>query len=81
MRTFALIAIQGKMLSFAEPMNILFELPIPADGVRSASDQTEAVFLSLVTRLHCYTCLVSVCLARVFFFNVDTALRFKSSNM
>ncbi len=31
-----------------------------------AADRTEAVFLSLVTRLHCYICLASGCLARVF---------------
>ncbi len=36
------------------------------DSVRSASDQTEAVFLSSVTHLHCYTCFASACLARVF---------------
>ncbi len=39
---------------------------LQADNVRSASDQTEAVFLSLVTRLHCCACLVSACLARIF---------------
>ncbi len=31
-----------------------------------AADQTEAVFLSSVTRLHCYACLVSACLVRIF---------------
>ncbi len=39
---------------------------LQADSVRSASDWTEAVFLSSVTRLHCYACLASACLVRVF---------------
>ncbi len=39
---------------------------LQADNVRSASDRTEAVFLSSVTRPHCYACLASACLARVF---------------
>ncbi len=33
---------------------------LQADSVRSASDQTEAVFLSSVTRLHCYACLARI---------------------
>ncbi len=36
------------------------------DSVRSASDQTEAVFLSSVTRLHYYAYLASACLAHIF---------------
>ncbi len=39
---------------------------LQADSVRSASDQTEAVFLSSVTRLHCYTCLASAFLGHIF---------------
>ncbi len=39
---------------------------LQVDSVRSASDRTKAVFLSSVTHLHCYACLVSACLARIF---------------
>ncbi len=39
---------------------------LQADSVHLASDRTEAVFLSSVTHLHCYACLASACLARVF---------------
>ncbi len=39
---------------------------LQADSVCSASDRTEAVFLSSVTRLHCYECLASACVTRVF---------------
>ncbi len=45
---------------------ILFEYRLQADSVRSASDLTEAVFLSSVTRLHCYARLASVYLTRIF---------------
>ncbi len=66
MQTYALIAIRGKMLSFAEPVN---DSLWSTDSRRIAfvRPQTEeAVFLSSVTRLHCYTCLASACLARIF---------------
>ncbi len=39
---------------------------LQADSVCSDSDWTEAVFLSSVTGLHCYTCLISACFARIF---------------
>ncbi len=39
---------------------------LQADSVHLASDRTDAVFLSSVTRLHCYACLASACLAHVF---------------
>ncbi len=39
---------------------------LQADSIRSASDRAEAVFLSSVTRLHCYACLALACLVRVF---------------
>ncbi len=39
---------------------------LQADSVCLASDWTEAVFLSLVTHLHCYACLALACLAHVF---------------
>ncbi len=35
-------------------------------NVVEALDQTEAVFLSSITRLHCYACLASACLSLVF---------------
>ncbi len=48
----------------SEWFSLKYQLQV--DSVRSASDQTEAVFLSSTTRLHCYTCLASACLERVF---------------
>ncbi len=39
---------------------------LQADSVLSSSDQTEAVFLSSVTRLHCYACLALACLTHFF---------------
>ncbi len=39
---------------------------LQADSVRLASDWTEAVFLSLVTRLHRYACLASARLTHIF---------------
>ncbi len=52
MRTYALIATRGKMLSFAEPMNdSLWSTDLQADSVHSASDRTETVFVSSVTHL------------------------------
>ncbi len=39
---------------------------LQADSVCSASDRTEPVFFSSVTRLHCYACLASACLAHIF---------------
>ncbi len=39
---------------------------LQTDSVCLASDQTEAVFLSSVTHLHCYAYLSSACLAHVF---------------
>ncbi len=65
MWTYALIATRGKILSFAEPVNDSL-WSTNSRCVHSASDRTEAVFLSSVTRLHCYTCLASACLARIF---------------
>ncbi len=51
---------------------------LQADSVRSASDQTEAVFLSSVTRLHCYTCLLGLPCTH-FCSNVDAALEAEAS--
>ncbi len=50
------------------PSQWMFSLKyqLQADNVHSASDQTETVFLSLVTRLYCYACLASTCLVHVF---------------
>ncbi len=45
---------------------ILLKYRLQADSVCSAWDRTEAVFLSSITRLHCYACLASACLTRVF---------------
>ncbi len=47
-------------------MKLSLKYRLQADSVRSASDRTEAVFLSSVTRLHCYVCLASACLMHVF---------------
>ncbi len=47
-------------------MKLSLKYQLQADSVRSVSDQTEAVFFSSVTRLHCYVCLASACLLRVF---------------
>ncbi len=43
-----------------------FKYRLQADSIDSASDRTEAVFLSSVTHLHCYACHASACLTRVF---------------
>ncbi len=77
MRTYVLIATdsrseyaRGKLkrhpLTVCLRMKLSLKYRLQADSVRSASDRTEAVFLSSVTRLHCYVCLASACLARVF---------------
>ncbi len=76
-RTYALIATdsrseygRGKLkrrpLTACLRMKLFLKYRLQADSVCSASDQTEAVFLSSVTRLHCYVCLASACLVRVF---------------
>ncbi len=76
-RTYALIATDsrseyawGKLkkhpLTVCMRMKLSLKYRLQVDGVRSASDRMEAVFLSLVTRLHCYVCLASACLAPIF---------------
>ncbi len=76
-RKYALIATdslskyaRGKLkrrpLTVSLRMKLSLKYRLQADSVCLASDQTEAVFLSLVTHLHCYVCLASACLARIF---------------
>ncbi len=47
-------------------MKLSLKYQLQVDSVHSASDRMEAVFLSSVMRLHCYVCLASACLARIF---------------
>ncbi len=74
------------MLSFTESvkettisvclwMKFSFKYRLQAESVCLASDQTEAVFLSSVTHLHCYTCLALACLAHVFVLKAGTDYR------
>ncbi len=76
-RTYALIAtdsrseyargkVKRRPLTVCMRMKLSLKYRLQADIVRSASDQTEIVFLSSVTRLHFYICLAWACLARVF---------------
>ncbi len=76
-QTYALIAndsrsdyARGKLerrpLTVCLRMKLSLKYRLQAVSVRSASDRMEAVFLPSVTRLYCYVCLASACLARIF---------------
>ncbi len=76
-RTYALLATdshnehaRGKLkrhpLTVRLRIKLSLKYRLQADSVHLASDQTEAVFFSSVTRLYCYVCLALACLARIF---------------